>query len=74
MELLSSKVKQDIRSNQRVQDFDIQFRKLKKLTKQIDLFNGVIKYILVPICENDHWSLAVICNPHKAEDIFKRHI
>ena len=48
------------------QKFDIQFNKMKRWTRSVDLFNGKIQHIFVPICENEHWSLAIICQPHKA--------
>ena len=33
---------------------------MKRWTRSVDLFNGNIKYIFVPIVENEHWSLAII--------------
>ena len=39
--------------------YDIQFQKMKRWTRSIDLFEK--QYIFVPICENEHWSLAIIC-------------
>eukprot|EP00038_Savillea_parva_P003897 m.131542 g.131542 ORF g.131542 m.131542 type:complete len:607 (-) comp11316_c0_seq1:364-2184(-) len=37
------------------------FKKVRKWTKNVDIFDK--EYLLVPICENAHWFLAVICNP-----------
>lgn len=54
--------------------YDIQFNKMKRWTRSIDLFNGKIKYIFVPICENEHWSLAIICQPQKAGQLIEDHI
>jgi len=34
---------------------------MKRWTRSVDLFNGKIEHIFVPICENEHWSLAIIC-------------
>ena len=56
------------------QKYDINFQKMKRWTRSIDLFNGRIQYIFVPICENEHWSLAIICQPEKAGQLIEKHI
>ncbi|KAI5119191.1 hypothetical protein M0805_004446 [Coniferiporia weirii] len=42
------------------------YRSLRKWTAKIDLFKK--KYIIVPINENVHWYLAIICNPEHILD------
>jgi len=54
--------------------YDIQYKRLKRWTRNINLFNGKIEYIYIPICENEHWNLAIICYPHKAGKIIEDHI
>ena len=51
-------------------NYDIQFNKIRRWTKNVDLFNGKVEHIVVPICENDHWSLAIIGKPY----LVARHI
>jgi Ulp1 family protease len=47
----------------------IPFLKLKNWTKHVNLFEK--DFIVVPICENHHWFVAVICFPtSKKDDIF----
>ena len=38
----------------------------------MDLFSK--KYLMIPICENEHWSLAIICNPQLIEKPMFEHI
>lgn len=47
---------------------------MKRWTRSIDLFNEKIQHIFVPICENEHWSLAIICQPEKAGKLIEKHI
>lgn len=51
---------------------EINYAKVKRWTKSIDLFNK--EYIFIPICENEHWSLAIICKPYKAFEIMNDHL
>jgi hypothetical protein len=38
-----------------VPELDIQFKQMKRWTKKVDLFNREIQFIMMPICENNHW-------------------
>eukprot|EP00035_Acanthoeca_spectabilis_P009484 m.167931 g.167931 ORF g.167931 m.167931 type:complete len:993 (-) comp14738_c0_seq7:91-3069(-) len=42
------------------------FAKVKSWTKTVNIFEK--KFLFVPICENAHWYLAVICNPGMRKD------
>jgi len=37
------------------------FTRVKRWTKKVDIFAK--EFLLVPICENNHWTLAIICYP-----------
>ncbi|KAL7904211.1 hypothetical protein GGI35DRAFT_205515 [Trichoderma velutinum] len=43
---------------------DINYELVKKWTKGVDLFS--YNYIVIPIFENNHWYLAIICNTPNA--------
>lgn len=82
MELITNKVNaggllmqyNQTTSSGAAQKYDIQFNKMKRWTRSIDLFNGNIQHVFVPICENEHWSLAIICQPDKAGKLIDDHI
>lgn len=38
------------------------FSRVKRWTKKVDVFAK--QYLLIPICENNHWTLAIVCHPH----------
>jgi Ulp1 family protease len=38
----------------------------------VDLFSK--KYLFIPICEAEHWSLAVICYPGNLTKVLDEHI
>ena len=48
------------------------YKSVKRWTKKIDLFQK--EYILVPICQDQHWTLAIILRSHLIEDEMKAHI
>lgn len=58
---------------ERVQ-YDIQFNKIRRWTKNVDLFSGKTKWVIVPICENDHWSLAIIGKPYLVKELIDKHV
>ena len=39
------------------------YERIKKWTSKVDLFSK--DFLIVPICENLHWYLALICFPHR---------
>lgn len=41
----------------------INYDAVKSWTAKVDIFS--FDYIVVPVCENIHWYLAIICNPSK---------
>lgn len=57
-----------------VPKLDIQFKQMRRWTKNVNLFDGKIEYILLPICENSHWLLAIVCQPSKVAEIIESHI
>lgn len=48
------------------------YKSVKRWTRKTDLFTK--EYILVPICQDQHWTLAVICKPHLIEKLMRDHI
>lgn len=42
------------------------FTRVKRWTKKVDIFSK--EFLLIPICENNHWTLAIICHPKKAQE------
>lgn len=45
---------------------------VKRWTKKIDLFQK--NYILIPICQDQHWTLAIVLRSHLIEKEMKDHI
>ena len=48
------------------------YKSVKRWTKKADLFAK--EYILVPICQDQHWTLAIICRPYLVEKVMNEHI
>jgi hypothetical protein len=48
----------------------INYNSVKKWTKQLNFFQN--EYVIVPINQDDHWSLLIICHPGKIENCFKK--
>lgn len=48
--------------SQNTESISNRFDRVKRWTKKIDLFEK--DFILIPICEHSHWSLAVVCRPN----------
>jgi len=45
---------------------------VKRWTKKVDVFAK--DYLLIPICENNHWTLAIVCHPKRALEQMKINI
>lgn len=48
-------------------DVETAHSNVAKWTRRIDVFAK--KFLFVPICEDMHWTLAIICNPAGIKDI-----
>jgi Ulp1 family protease len=44
-----------------VQSEEARYERVRKWTKTLDVFD--MDYVLVPIHDHAHWSLAIICQP-----------
>eukprot|EP00347_Sterkiella_histriomuscorum_P014274 403361508 len=49
----------------------IDYAGVRRWTRSIDLFSK--EYIFVPICQNEHWSIAVVCFPQRLATLMNDH-
>lgn len=58
---MSCKVDSALKKWHSLQTEEAKYERVRKWTKHMDIFE--MDYVLVPIHDHAHWSLAIICQP-----------
>ncbi|CAM9679543.1 unnamed protein product, partial [Ectocarpus sp. 12 AP-2014] len=53
-----------------IDEFDATYSGVKRWSRYVDLFS--MKFVMVPVVEDAHWSLACLCNLDKLEEICQK--